>query len=219
MIIIIAITFLLFIIILILSYKYDIYRYMYLYSDLSDNYCISNYMSIKRADYPSKIVVAFTTTPSRVKHIKPMVKSILSQTVRVDHISLNIPKEHKSKNPYTLPSNLEKMVNVFQCGRDYGNGTKCIPTILREKDSDTLIILLDDSYIYPVDFLEKVVSNLNSDSSVCLYGKGVIATKASSFKQDLVDITKQQVSDTFILKYIDAEKIEFKHDLYPIKFT
>lgn len=216
--IIIAVIFLLLIFILIMVYKYDVYRYLYLNTDLSDNSCISNYMSIKRVEYPSKVVVALTSSPGRIKNIKPMVKSILTQTVRVDHIALNIPKEHKSKTPYSIPDNLDKMLNVFQCGRDYGNGTKCIPTILREKDSDTLIILLDDSYLYPSDFIEKVVASLQDDSYV--FGKGVIATKASSFKEDIVNITKQHVSDSFILKYIDGKRINFKHNLlYPIRFT
>lgn len=204
--------------ILLLAYKYDIYRYVYLNSTMTDLSFINNYMSIPRVDYPHKVVVSFTTTPSRIKHIKPMVKSILYQTRRIDHIALNIPKEHKKKTPYVYPENLDKMLNIFHCGRDYGNGTKCIPTILRETDSDTLIILLDDGYIYPADFIEKLLVSFQPDS--CAYGKGVIAVKASAFKEDLLQITKQQVSDRFLLKFIDAPKYEYKHDLlYPIKFT
>jgi len=218
--IILITTFVLLIFILLLAYKYDLYRYMYLQYDFTDNYYINNYTSIKRIDYPHKVVVSITSTPSRIKNIKPMVKSILSQTVRIDNFTLNIPKEHKSKTPYSFPNNLDKMLSIFHCGRDYGNGTKCIPTILREKDSDTLIILLDDSYIYPADFIEKLLSNYKENSSSCLYGKGVIAAKASSFKEDILNITKQQVSDRFILKFINAPKYEFKHQfLYPIKFT
>lgn len=216
--IIVIITMTLLVFILLLAYKYDIYRYLYLTSDMSDHACINNYMSIPKINYPHKVVVSLTTTPSRIKHIKPMVKSILSQSKRIDQIALNIPKEHKKKTPYILPENLDKMINIFHCGRDYGNGTKCIPTILRETDSNTLIILLDDNYIYPSDFIEKLVASFNPKS--CLYGKGVIAAKASSFKEDLLHITKQQVSDRFLLKFIDSPKVEFKHELlYPIKFT
>jgi hypothetical protein len=217
--IILITTIVLLVFILLLAYKYDIYRYLYLTSDMSDDSCIKNYMSIPKITYPHKVVISFTTTPSRIKHIKPMVKSILSQNVRVDHIALNIPKEHRKKTPYVIPQNLDKMLNIFHCGRDYGDGTKCIPTILRETDSNTLIILLEDNYIYPADFIQKLISNFSPDS--CLYGKGVIAAKASSFKEDLLHITKQQVSDRFLLKFIDASKVEFKHELllHPIKFT
>jgi hypothetical protein len=170
-------------------------------------------MKLPRVKYNDKVIVSMTTTPNKIKKIKPMIKSVLSQTVRIDQISLNIPPECQGKK-FEIPKDIETMVNVYKCGRDYGSGTKCIPTVLRENDSETLVILLEDSYIYCEDFIETLIGEYKKNPNHCIYGKGFILIKCGFVKEDIVDITKEQVSDKLLMRYITAPKKQFH---YPYK--
>ena len=212
-----TLTLALFLIIMIAMIHYKLYRYALLHLDLSDDYCISNYMSLKRVNFDHKVIVSLTTTPNRIQKIKPMIKSILNQTVRIDQIVLNIPHGQNFK----VPKELENMINVYNCGRDYGSGTKCIPTILRENDSDTLIIMLDDKFIYGENFIKNVIEEFKRNSDSCLYCKGTIVAKSGFFKEDIVDITRQEVSDKVLMRYITVpkKKISTMTYIYPSNFT
>ena len=131
-----------------------------------------------------------------------MIKSILSQTVRVDQIALNIPSGCYD----IIPHELQTMVNIYNCGRNYGTGTKCIPTILRENDAETLLILLDENYIYNNDFIEQIIHEFNQNPQFCFYSQGVIVLKCGFVKEDIVDITKEHVTDKALMRYIHAPK-------------
>ena len=204
-------------IIVIVSLYYNLHRYALLHLDYSDTDCIQNYMSLKRVNYDHKVIVSLTTTPQRIHKLKPMIKSILNQTVRIDQIVLNIPN---SKN-FKVPKELESMIHVYSCGRDYGSGTKCIPTILRENDSDTLIIMLDDRFIYGETFIEDLVEKVKKDSDACLYCKGTIVAKSGFFKEDIVDVTREAVDDKLLMRYINApkKKVDMTTSIYPSNFV
>ena len=55
----------------------------------SENY-INNYKNLKKIK--NNVILSFTTTPEKIEKIRPMLNSILDQTIRVDKIVLNIPK-------------------------------------------------------------------------------------------------------------------------------
>ena len=205
--IIITSMIIMFAVLILIIVHYNFYRYLMMHLDISDETSIKNYMQKKRAPYQHKIIVSLTTSCNRVKKLKPMIKSILNQTVRIDQIALNVSKKCK------VPEEIEQMVNVYVCGREYGEGTKCIPTILRETDSETLLILLEDNYIYNENFIETVVNEYNKNSEYCLYSKGVIVLKCGFMKEDIIDVTKDQVSDKLLMRYIKApkKKIETEH--------
>lgn len=216
--ILISATIVLFLLIVLVIWNYNLQRYAMLHMDMSDDYVIRNYMKKKRVDYNYKIVVSLTTTPYRIKRIKPMIKSILDQSVRIDQISLNIPADQN----FVIPDNLDKMINIYTIGRSYGRGTKCIPTVLRETDANTLIILLDDYYIYGYDFLEKLLEEYLKNPDHCLYSRGAILLKSSFVKEDIVDITREDVSDKLLMKYITAPKIKLSslgYNVYPSNFA
>ena len=114
------------------------------------------------------------------------------------------------------------MINIYTLGRSYGRGTKCIPTVLRETDANTLIILLDDYYIYGYDFLEKLLEEYLKNPDHCLYSRGAILLKSSFVKEDIVDITREDVSDKLLMKYITAPKIKLSslgYNVYPSNFA
>lgn len=203
--VIIFVTLVLLIVLTVLIVRHNLHRYALLHFDMTDGSYIGNYMTLNRVNYDHKVIVSLTTTPKRIKKIKPMIKSILNQTVRIDQIALNIPKKCRGQS-YEVPPELEHMVNVYTCGRDYGDGTKCIPTLLRENDSETLLILLQDNYIYGEDFIETIIEEYKQHPECCLYAKGVIVVKCGCVKEDIVDITRDQVTDKLLMKYVNAPK-------------
>jgi hypothetical protein len=187
---------------------------------MSDDYYIRNYMKKNRVNYDHKVIVSLTTTPTRIHKIKPMIKSLLNQSVRIDQIALNIPKEYNGQ-PYVVPPKLQSMINVFTTGRSYGRGTKCIPTILRETDANTIIIMLDEYYIYGYNFIEQLIAEYHKSPQYCLYCKGTILIKSSFVKEDIVDITREDVSDKLLMRYITAPKRQVltMFDIYPSNFA
>ena len=211
-----TLTVALLLVIIIIVIHYNLYRYALLHFDLSDDTCISNYMSLKRVNYDHKVIVSLTTTPHRIQYIKPMIKSILNQTVRIDQIVLNIPNYYNGQafDNKNIPDKLNDMINIYNCGRNYGKGTKCIPTLLRETDSETLIILLEENYIYNEDFLENLIEEFKRQPTYCIYGKGVILLKSSFVKNDIVDITREEVNDRLLMRYITAPKKKIERNRY-----
>ena len=101
-----------------------------------------------------KFVISFTTSPSRIIKIKPMIESIINQTLKPDLIILNIPEVFPRTNErYIIPDFVENNVIINSIEKDLGPATKVIPTIsyLRKNNYDernTYIIYLDDDIRY-----------------------------------------------------------------------
>ena len=94
----------------------------------------------------SFFVVTFTTSPKRIHKCKPMIDSILLQ--KPDLFLLQIPFIFSRTNEtYTIPD-FCKDIKIITSDRDYGPGTKLIPTIKYLKENgyppETRIVYCDD---------------------------------------------------------------------------
>ena len=148
---------------IILSY-YDILRYISLCYTNSCEKFIKNYSNLPKASENYKVIISFTTTPERINKIKPMINSLLNQSVKVDSILL-ITQYNKK---YIIPEYLKDIVIIIPAGKNYGEATKLIPCLLKEKESDTIIISIKDNYIYGEDFIETMVDNVNDNFKIPL---------------------------------------------------
>lgn len=107
-----------------------------------------------------RLVVSFTTTPSRIKMILPMAASVAYQTRKPDRFVLCLPPYcDKESTEYRLTEDtrsklLEFGVEIFNCERDFGPATKLIPILKDETDNDTLIVTFDDDMLYEKRTLE-----------------------------------------------------------------
>lgn len=109
-----------------------------------------------------KIVVSFTTSPTRINKCGPMINSILDQTRKPDLFLLNIPEEFaRTGESYIVPKYIRKSLTVNRIKMDYGPATKILPAVmyLRERagtydPEDTRIIYLDDDIAYPKRMIE-----------------------------------------------------------------
>ncbi len=100
---------------------------------------------------PVDIVVSLTTTPYRIDKIKPVLDSILRQSIKPTRIYVNVPYRFKRNNAeYVIPDWLKNYPNIIiNRTKDYGPGTKLIATLEKEHDPNTIIITVDDDKYYP----------------------------------------------------------------------
>jgi hypothetical protein len=116
-----------------------------------------------------KIVVSFTTSPTRINKCGPMIHSILDQTRRPDLFLLNIPEEFaRTGDTYIVPKYIRKALTVNRIAVDYGPATKIVPAVLYLREhadkydpEHTRIIYVDDDIAYPkkmVETYEKMIA-------------------------------------------------------------
>lgn len=131
-----------------------------------------------------KVVVSFTTSPDRIHKIKPMMESILNQTIKPDLFLLNIPKVFKRTNQaYTIPEFINDKVIVNVIDIDYGPATKIIPTIEYLKNNDyyfgkTRIIYVDDDISYSEKMIETFLQFSSNENHI-------LCSSAMNITQDI----------------------------------
>ncbi len=111
-----------------------------------------------------RVVVSFSTIPSRMKNIPDFIKSLESQTFIPDAIYFNLPyksiREGKEYPDFVVPDTFLNVI-VNRC-EDIGPLTKLLPTLEMELDPNCLIITLDDDIIYKDYVFEKLVKAMGS---------------------------------------------------------
>lgn len=192
-------------------YYFGVFRYFQLHSKSSEKY-IDNYKKLNKASKTDKVIISFTTIPKRINKIKPMINSLLDQTVKVDGIYLNIP-ENINGEKYKIPKEFNNILNIFTSGKDYGKSTKFIPTMLREDNSNTIIILLDDDYIYGKDFIETIVEESKKNENSTILSKKAILLKPKFIDSEkFFDRDKKTLKDDWIEQIINSKKINLKYN-------
>lgn len=138
-------------------YGYVRYHTLRQSSDI-DSY-VKAYKTIDR-EQGKRVVVSLTTkTPERAL---PTLLSILDQTVSVSEISLTV------SNDVTVPKDFERFLNVYRVSIDYDGTNAILPVVIREREADTIIIVIRDDIIYAKDFVEDVLV-LMSKCKECTY--------------------------------------------------
>jgi len=124
---------------------------------------------------PKRFIVSLTSIPSRIQNIHFTIKSLLENTIQPDLIYLNI---HKSTS---VPQELRSIKNLFinKLDIDFGPLTKLYPTLLKEKDDETVIICVDDDIIYNPYTFEHLLkaSEKYPDKCICNTGWSYIDLK------------------------------------------
>ena len=195
--------------IFILLYYFGIIRYLKLHVDSHKPY-IERYKNLNKASENNKVILSFSSNVKKINKIMPMLKSILDQTVKVDQIVLNLPE-----NNYNIPNEYNDILNIFYCGKDYGPATKIIPTLLREDNADTIIILLKDNYIYGKDFIETMIEESNKDDSAIISNQGILIKTKYFDPNSILERKETDLTENWILNNIRYKK---KHIQYSENF-
>lgn len=122
-----------------------------------------------------RIVVSMTTSPRRMELFKPVVDSILKQSLQPDAIYLNLPELFRNTTRYRFPRWLcenSAITTTILPDPDLGPAMKLIPALVTETDPDTILITIDDDVIFPPDAISSFVdATLNEpDTAFCSMG-------------------------------------------------
>ena len=147
---------------ILLSY-FGIVRYITLHTSSSENFS-RNYSKLSKADEKRRIVVSFSLDPSEMDKAKPMINSLLDQTVKVDVIFVTV----KQGTNDSVPDYIKDVAVILPAGKDYGDCNNMVPILLREKESDTVIIVLQHDIVYGKDFIEKIVDESETRPSAAI---------------------------------------------------
>jgi hypothetical protein len=171
----------------------------------STEYYVSKYPKLPKADQ-KRVVLVFSIDKDEIKDIKPFINSLLDQTVRVDDIALSVKEEDKD----IVPADLKKVINTYSYDKDYQELGVVIPTVLREPETNTKIIVLEPMKIYGEDFVQTIIekSNENEDKIIHLknYPK-IMLIKPSFFKENFCNYEKGHNCNQWIEKCCGNEKL------------
>jgi hypothetical protein len=197
---------------IVLTY-FGIIRYLTLCMPISNETYVRNYSKLPKSD-AKRVVVSFTVTPETVNKIKPMINSILDQTIKVNSIFVVIPSDKK----YDLPKYITDVAIPIPSGKDYGDGTKLIPILLREKECDTTIITLDSNVVYGQDFLYTLIDeSMKNPSSVIVDKKGnAMLVKPELFGCEAIDREKENFDTSWFLSKTKSTKTIDYYENYRI---
>ena len=189
-----------------LVYFFNFYRYFQLkYNSNLPGY-IKKYTTMKinrPKSFNSKIIVSISCKPKNVHKMESLLASLLDQTTKIDQIALNIPDSKK----YQIKKICEDVVNVYNCGNDYGIENNIIPTLLREGDYGTIIICLDENVIYGKDFLERLINtSMENNNCAIIFNEGMLV-KPEFFNKDLLYADK--ISN--VKKFLKSRVINFEY--------
>lgn len=121
----------------------------------NDSYSDSNSESFTERP---RVVVSFTTIPSRLPYLSKLAKQINKQTFQPDAIYACIPKySARLKEKYDLEKyQIPPEFTIVQT-EDYGPATKILGCLDLETDPETIIVTVDDDVEYSSEMLEELV--------------------------------------------------------------
>ncbi len=100
------------------------------------------------------VVVCLTSTPERIAHLGPTLKSLFAQSARPRAIRIHLPhRSRRSGLAYEVPAWLSRLegVRLVRC-EDHGPATKLLPA-LRDEPSGQPLLVVDDDKLYPPGFV------------------------------------------------------------------
>ncbi len=154
----------------------------------------------------SHTILSFTSMPDRIHYSRPMVESILNQSVQPDEIILWLSKRTKRTNEVmnyekTPSFIINTKIKIFFT-EDCGPNTKFLPSLNYAKGANTMIITGDDDTIYPKDWLKNLIEYANHHPDVVVGYRGKIfkkpSFKASFFPFNLQRSPKYKKAKTII---------------------
>ena len=137
-----------------------------------------------------------------------MLNSLLDQTTRVDQFALNITENCEEPEQY------KDICNIFKVGRDYGIGTKYVPTLLREDECGTKIILVDENFIYGKDLIETLIKESEKNPDKCVYiGDDFDTANSILIKPEFVSkINHNKCDNKWLNDNLNVEKIKIPYN-------
>ena len=146
------------------------------------------------------IIASLTTIPSRIDLLKPILDSVLNQTIPIDHIEINIPYTClRTEEEYTIPEWMETIDeegnNVIKNNGVWTNTTLNIPELI----ATYLKVWLEDAIPSELtDAIESSKGQYTSEKQLTaiteVYG-GLISNRISELNNMLNSIKEQEPAE------------------------
>jgi hypothetical protein len=176
----------------------------------STEYYINKYKEVPKTN-EKKVVVVFSVNQSEIKFMKPFINSLLDQTVRVDDIGAVIPENQKD----IIPKKLQRVVNTYTYDKNYDKLGVIIPTILREPENNTKIIIVEPYKIFGEDFIQSMIEKSNENPEKIIYVKNnrnIMLVKPSFFTENFCNYQEGNNSVEWFNKNCENQEISFEYD-------
>ena len=174
------------------------------------NKSIENFSTLPKAT-DDRVVISFHVKPENIDNLKPMIASLMDQTVKVDQIAMVLPLDSKVH----IPKYISKIVNIFPTGKDYGKGNSIIPILLKENECDTIIIAVDTNVVYGKDFIEIMINEaIENPGTVLTDTKNTtLLVRPEYYDCGIYNSEKEQYdSDWFIKQANKAKQIKYSEN-------
>ena len=116
-----------------------------------------------------EVVISLTTYSKRIEQVHIVIESLFRQTRKVNKVLLWLSKDEFSNEeiPLILRKQQERGLEIHVCN-DIKSYKKLLPTLKLYPEST--IITVDDDYIYPIDFVERLLQTARQyPKSICYY--------------------------------------------------
>jgi hypothetical protein len=157
----------------ILLQYYGIIRYIKLHLNSTENY-IENFKKLK-SNKDKKLSVFINTSKDNLHKLKPIINSLLDQTIKINDISLIVNLENADDyNSLQIPSYIKLTSNVIP---SYDNSNLLQKVFTHEKNKNTILLKLDDKKVYGKDYIESLLDEYkkcSSDGSVVMCGDDML---------------------------------------------
>ena len=155
------------------------------------------------------------------KSLRDVITSILEQDMRVHTIYVNKNNIEISKKEEWI--NILEDMNVIKLHnneKDFGKLNNIIPTIGKQKKSNTVILFLKDNFILPTKtfskkYFKKYIKNTNNNNVYCIkptltnnISKTDNNTSDHTFRPLMNESACEDISDCSIMTYIDNINID-----------
>ena len=146
-----------------------------------------------------KVIVSFTTLPSRFPNIEETLISLINQTRLPDEIVISIPKYSvREDTQYIVPNIVKKIIEknkksslfikvpditILRSDKDWGPATKFIPLLQRELNKEknkNLLIILDDDQVYQRTMISNFIKYHKK------HNKSVLCNRGRILKSDFI---------------------------------
>jgi|TARA_B110000261_G_scaffold13670_1_gene13784 hypothetical protein len=205
------------IIYLILSYS-GIIRYISLHCKETLNLAEKYGNKTKSQHFKNnKTIVTMFSNDLFKENLKPVINSILDQSVKVDSILLFTSQE--TENKY-LPEHIKYAVNVIKNEVNYGYGNNIIPAIFKEKEEGVIIIPIENK-IYGEDYIETLLDKSVEKqlSQIFNQNNDLVLIKIDNLDNKFLEKNNKEYSkDWFFKNILNKNKIEY-NDIKKCLFT
>ena len=167
----------------------------------------------KLPTYNTKNVsIIISTEPEKINSLKPVINSILNQTMKVNRIILTLSQKNSDQTDL-IPEYMKKVIGIYDMGKNSKNWCRdVLPILLSEEEEDSTLIILKDNTVYGMDFIEKLLtkSENNPDSVLVASKNNAILLKPTHYNYEDISKNKGTCDEKWLLN--NAKKV--KHIKY-----